>query len=326
MRDFALYLAYFPKLISGPVERPGPFLKQLAGVRALDNDLLSRSFYLIVIGLVRKVVIADTLLQAVPARVFRMPLKYSALELAIWLLAFGFGIYNDFCGYTNIARGISGFFGITLARNFAVPFFARNFSEFWNRWHRSLSLWLRDYIYFPVSRFLVRRNPSLTNRANLILPPLVTMLASGLWHGPRWHFLAWGLLMSLYLVGENIFASFRPVVNLDRLPQWRQWLSRLRVCFLAMAAFTLFAMDLPRAREFFQALASGSRWVFPDSRVFLVMIPSLWIDFVQDRRKNEFAFLSWPLPVRAALLALAALAVFLFSQARISEPFIYQGF
>ncbi len=326
LRDFALYLAFFPKLISGPIERPGPFLKQLAAARTLGNDLLARSFYLIVVGLVRKVVIADTLLQAVPARVFKMPLKYSALELAIWLLTYGFGIYNDFCGYSNIVRGISGLFGITLSRNFAVPLFSRNFSEFWNRWHRSLSLWLRDYIYFPVGRFLVRRNPSLTNPANLILPPLATMLASGLWHGPRWHFLAWGFLLSLYLVGENIVASYRPVLNLDRLPSWRQWLSRLRVCSLATAAFVPFVMDLPRAREFVLALASGSHWVFPNSRVFLVMIPSLWIDFVQDRRKDEFAFLSWSLPVRATLLALAALAVFLFSQDRISEPFIYQGF
>jgi hypothetical protein len=132
--------------------------------------------------------------------------------------------------------------------------------------------------------------------------------------------------MCVYLVCENIFASFRPVVNSDRKPQWRQWLSRVRVVLLAAAAFIFFAMDLPHAWDYFQGLVSGSRWVLPDSRVFWVMIPSLWLDFVQDRQKNEFVFLSWPLPVRASLLALAALAIFLFSQARISKPFIYQGF
>jgi hypothetical protein len=132
--------------------------------------------------------------------------------------------------------------------------------------------------------------------------------------------------MGFYLTGHNIFSIFRPVNRSDQMPCWRQWLSRARVFLLAAAACIFFVMDPAIACNYFRGLVSGSHWIFPDSRVFLVMIPSLWIDFAQDRQKNEFVFLSWPLLVRACLLALAVLAVFLFSQSRISEPFIYQGF
>lgn len=324
--DFALYLAYFPKLTSGPIEQARTFLPQLAKKRFVDNDRLARSFFLVVLGLVRKVVIADTLLQNIPAQVFTRPLEFSGFELIAWLFAYAFGVYNDFCGYSDIVRGISGFFGISLARNFAIPLFARNFTEFWNRWHITLSLWLRNYIYFPISRALVRRRPGLKNPANIVLPPLITLLASGLWHGPRLSYLLWGLAMGLYLVGENAYASFRPVIKPDRQPWFKQRLATARVILLAAAALIVFIMAPPIAGQFFQGIFSTQRWVLPGSRVFLVMIPSLWIDYVQDRRQDEFAFLSWPLPVRASLLALAGLFIFLFAQARISDPFIYQGF
>jgi len=324
--DFALYLAYFPKLSAGPIERPGDFLLQLARPRFVDNELLARSFYLIMLGLVRKIVIADTLLAAMPARIFISPADYSGVELASWLLAFAFGLYNNFCGYTDIVRGISGFFGISLSSNFSRPFFSRSFSELWNRWHSSLSHWLRDYVYFPLSRFLLKRDPGMKNRANIILPPLAAMLASGLWHGLEPRYLAWGLLMGIYLMAENIRSATRPPLRLDQMPRWRQWLSTARVVVLALAAFAVFTMDPRVVGQFFLQLFSFERWTLPSSRVFLVMIPSLWIDYVQNRRHDDFAFLTWPRPARALLLAIAMLAIFFFSQSKVGEPFIYQGF
>ncbi|MDH5507863.1 MAG: hypothetical protein OEZ02_11645, partial [Anaerolineae bacterium] len=112
--------------------------------------------------------------------VYSDPERYSNTQLALDMLAFGFILYNQFAGYTNIVRGVSGLFGLELARNFRQPFFSQDFSDFWTRWHISLSQWLRDYVYMPVSRSLLRRNPSRTNKANLFVPPLATMLASGL--------------------------------------------------------------------------------------------------------------------------------------------------
>lgn len=324
--DFALYLAYFPKLTAGPIERPRDFLLQLARPRTVDNELLARSFYLIVLGLVRKIVIADTLLAAMPARIFISPADYSGVELASWLLAFAFGLYNNFCGYTDIVRGISGFFGISLSSNFSRPFFSRSFSELWNRWHSSLSHWLRDTVYFPLSRSLLKRDPGMKNRANIILPPLAAMLASGLWHGLAPRYLLWGLVMGIYLMAENIRSATRPARRLDRMPRWRQWLSTARVMVLALAAFAVFSMDPPVVGQFFLQLFSFESWTLPCSRVFLVMIPSLWIDYVQNRHRDDFAMLAWPRPARAVLLSLAMLAIFLWSQTKVGEPFIYQGF
>jgi D-alanyl-lipoteichoic acid acyltransferase DltB (MBOAT superfamily) len=324
--DFALYLAYFPKLTAGPIERPGAFLSQLARARRVDNGTLARSSMLVMLGLTRKLVIADPLLAALPESIFTAPAGFSAIELIAWLAAYAFGIYNNFCGYTDIMRGVSGFFGITLSANFARPFFSRSFKELWNRWHITLSHWLRDYIYFPISRSLLKRDPGITNRANIILPPLLTMLASGLWHGPALHYLAWGLLLGVFLAAENIRAATRPVRRPDDAPWWRQRLANARVMLLALAASAFFAMDLSVVKPFFSAIFIGPRWALPSSRVFLLMLPSLWIDLVQHRRGDEFAFLSWPRPARVLLLAFAVLAVFLFAQGGTAEPFIYQGF
>jgi len=180
LTDFSLYSAYFPKLLSGPIERARSFMPQLTQQRIVDNDTITRSFTLIVIGLVRKIVIADTISGVIPRGVFVTPMNYSGLELSTWLVAETFVIYNDFAGYTDIVRGVSGLFGIELSRNFSHPFFSRNFFEMWTRWHITLSFWLRDYIYMPLSRALLRRNLSSRNTLNLIIPPMAAMLISGL--------------------------------------------------------------------------------------------------------------------------------------------------
>ena len=138
--EFALYMAYFPKLTAGPIERARSFLPKLAGRRTLNSEVLAKGFTLIMIGLVRKIVIANPLLGAIPNRVFEDPAAFSGGALAAWLLAYACGIYCDFAGYTDVARGVSALYGIQLSRNFDQPFFSRNLGEFWNRWHISLSL------------------------------------------------------------------------------------------------------------------------------------------------------------------------------------------
>ena len=324
--DFALYMSYFPKLTAGPIERARSFLPLLDRQRVVDNETLARSFTLIVIGLVRKTVIADPLMRAIPDKVFEMPSQFSGVELCAWLIAFSFALYNDFAGYTKIVRGISGLFGIELSRNFANPLFARNFTELWNRWHITLSSWLRDYVYFPLSRSLVRRNPSRYNIANLILPPVVTMMVSGFWHGTGWNMLAWGLLMGLCQVVERIPSLWRPVVSPEKRPIWRQVLAMATLWIVSLMTLPPFLMDLPAALDFWKGLIQWNDLALPNSRVFLVIIPAILIDWVQYRSKDELVFMKCPLPVRSTLLALAILAVFLSTRQQIGEPFIYQGF
>ena len=331
--DFALYLAWFPKLTAGPIERPARFFDELARPRSFDAGQFARGLALIVIGLVRKLVVADTLFAAFPERVLTDPAGYTAAVLAGWLLLYVLAVYNDFAGYSDIARGISRLFGIELSRNFALPLLARNWGELWSRWHISLSSWLRDYIYFPVSRALLKRNPSRSNLANLVLPPMLTMVASGLWHGGTWNLLLWGALLGAYQVVERLFTLGRAVRPVGDRPlwhrAWRQVSQRLLMAGSIVLATALFAMDVPTALAAWGRLVEPAGWIGapdPGLRVALILLPALWIDWLQHRSGDELVFLAWPRPVRALLVALAALGVLLFTIGQLGKPFIYQGF
>lgn len=182
--DFALFVAFFPQLVAGPIERARNLLPNIANPRVLSWDNLRRGAVLCLIGLVKKVVIADGLAPSVDA-VYSAP-DPSRLDiiLATWL--FAIQIYCDFSGYTDIARGVAKALGFGLMRNFAQPYFAADPQEFWRRWHISLSTWLRDYLYISLGGN--RGGPGKTYR-NLI----ATMALGGLWHGAAWNFLLWGL-------------------------------------------------------------------------------------------------------------------------------------
>jgi alginate O-acetyltransferase complex protein AlgI len=327
--DFTLYLAYFPKLIAGPIERARTFLPKLAGPRIVDNQALSRSLALIFVGVTRKLLIADALTASFLTDVFELPSKYSPLELVIWLLIYAFALYNDFAGYTNIVRGVSGLFGIELSANFQTPYFSRNFTEFWKRWHITLSEWLRDYIYFPVSRVLRRGNPAFQKVTNLILPPMITMLVSGLWHGLSLHMLVWGGLHGLYLIVERFPSLWRPVVPPQNQPLWRQWLGMGVVFVLVVLAWVPFRWELPVAFELWGALLNWSDVTFRYRRLFLVLpilFVSLVIDILQYRNQDEFVFLKWSSPARAACMAVILFLVYLTTGGDFEQPFIYQGF
>ncbi len=348
--DLTLYLFYFPKLLSGPIERARTFLPKLAQPRHVDSGLITRSLALIAVGLVRKLFVADSLMALAPADAFTNPAAYPAQHLVTWLLAYAFALYNDFAGYTGIVRGVSGLFGIELARNFIRPYFARNFTEFWKRWHISLSEWLRDYIFFPTTRALLKLIPNRQHALNLILPPMVTMLVSGMWHGLSAHMLVWGGLHGLYQVVERVLSLRRPNRPPQELPRWRQSLSMGLVFILAALAWVPFRMELGAAGQYLLGMFDPGNWAavglrraasdllngkgfwawpgygIPDPRVFLVILPSLWLDWRQEKKDDELFFLKWPLWGQVGLLALAILAILLVSGADQQVPFVYQGF
>ena len=327
--DFALYVAYFPKLLAGPIERARSFLPKLAEQRIVDNRVMARSVTLIVIGAVRKLVIADYLASITSPDIFDLPSKYAANELWYALLLYGVFLYNDFAGYTSIVRGASGLFGIELSPNFEQPYFARTFTEFWNRWHMTLSHWLRDYIYFPISRAFLRRNPSRHNVPNLVIAPMVTMLVSGLWHGLSWNMLVWGGLHGLYQVVERLPSLLRPVVPAQRWPRWRQVAAAAIVFLLVLLAWVPFRMELPIALEFWRGMFSRSYKAIGFSH-YLVLVPVVGLvaalDGVQRHYRDEVAFLRWPRLVQAALLAVSAVLILLLASPEQIEPFVYQGF
>lgn len=318
--DFTLHLVYFPKLVSGPVEIARHFLPQLASRRVVDNYHIARNMMLILVGLTRAVVFAGSLSILAPAAWLDKPQNYHPIQLITGSIVFLFFLYNQFNGYTNIVCGVSGMFGIELKRNFMYPFFSQDFSDFWKRWHISLSQWLRDYIYMPLSRSLLRRNPSRANLPNLIFPPLVTMLVSGLWHGATPNMLVWGALNGGYIIAENLLNLYRPAMPASRKPPWRKIISSLAILGFAALAAIPFRLDLATSKVFLHRLVFGWGEAISDFRpavmagVFFVVVLSLLVDWLQYRASDEYVFLKWPAWLQASLAALIILAVLVVGQ------------
>lgn len=198
---FALYVAFFPQLVAGPIERAQHLLPILSGKREVDIEAIGSGLWLILVGLVRKIAIADFLAGGVDAA-FSNPGEFDSLRMFGAVLSFSLMIYGDFAGYTDIARGSSRLLGIDLMVNFTQPYFSRSLTEFWQRWHISLSTWLRDYLYIPLGG---NRGGSLATYRNL----MITMLLGGLWHGASWNFVIWGGLHGLYLAVHRAWTGRR---------------------------------------------------------------------------------------------------------------------
>ncbi|MBP7145973.1 MAG: hypothetical protein KBD01_00400 [Acidobacteria bacterium] len=322
---FALYTAYFAKLLSGPIERGRAFLGQLAQPRIVDNAALARAFTLIILGAMRKFVLSDSIRGQLPKNLFA-DTQQVGWQLLFWVVADVFVVYNDFAGYTDMARGVSGLFGIELTRNFSVPFFSRNFRELWLRWHASLSLWLRDYIYLPASRALLRRGVRGNSPLNLVLPPVAAMLVSALWHEASWHMLAWGLMWGVFLLGERIPTLWGPVVPPDKLPAWRQRLGMVRVVLLLGLTNILFEMDLATAARFVRRALGVGHFGWAALSAAILIVVSLLVDWFQHHSRDEVVFCRWPLWLRSAALAIVMLALLLATQVNVATPFIYQHF
>ena len=252
LRDYALFIAYFPKLVAGPIERPGVLIPQLQAERRLDVEAFTRGLFLILLGLFKKIAIADGLAPSVDS-VFGSPTPVSGTDIALATLAFTFQIYCDFSGYSDITRGVSKLFGIELSANFRFPYFASSPSEFWKRWHISLSSWLRDYVYIPLGGN--RQGPWRT-RLNLML----TMGLGGLWHGAAWNYVLWGLYQGGLLVIYALLPARkeRPVPGAamlrlaGRLAAWGLF------CVAMAYGWLLFrAQSLAQIGEFTATLLSG---------------------------------------------------------------------
>jgi alginate O-acetyltransferase complex protein AlgI len=196
MMDFAVYVAFFPYTLAGPIARASEFLPQLAGPRDPRRIDTSRAFFLIFGGLVKKMLFADYLATHIVNGVFTTPGSYTSLETLIGIIAYSVQIYCDFSAYADIAIGVSLLLGFELPDNFDAPYTAISVQDFWRRWHMTLSRWLRDYLYIPLGG---NRKGQTRTYVNLFL----TMVLGGLWHGAGWTFVFWGALFGGALVIEH---------------------------------------------------------------------------------------------------------------------------
>lgn len=194
---FGAYVSFFPQVLSGPIDRPQTFLKQLKNPRIWAPIHFYNAWQLILMGLFKKIVITNTV-KVLVDQIFLIS-EPSKIFLIVGGLGFTLQILADFSSYTDLSRGAAFLLGLKTTENFNKPYLALTPNDFWNRWHISLSVWLRDYIFFPIRRALMRTR-GLPEYIVQLLPPLITMLVSGLWHGTGWTFIVWGLYYGVLIV------------------------------------------------------------------------------------------------------------------------------
>ncbi|HHW36525.1 MAG TPA: MBOAT family protein [Bacillales bacterium] len=199
---YALYVSFFPQLMSGPIERPAAFLSQINKKHDFDYERVKSGLLIMAWGYFLKMVLSDRM-ALLANEVFDNFTKYSGFQLALGAVFFGLQIYCDFSSYSSIAVGVGKVLGFSLMENFNTPYFSTSVAEFWRRWHISLSTWFRDYLYIPLGG---NRKGKLRKYINII----IVFLVSGLWHGASWNFVIWGGLNGLYQVFGDIL---RPIRN-----------------------------------------------------------------------------------------------------------------
>ena len=323
---FATYVAYFPQLVAGPIERATHLLPQLRAPRVVDSDRLASGALLILIGLTRKVAIADPLAGIVD-RAFADPAVWGSADLVVAVAAFAVQIYCDFAGYSDIARGTSRMLGIELMQNFNHPYFATDITAFWHRWHISLSTWLRDYLYIPLGG---NRGSRLFTYRNL----MITMLLGGLWHGAAWTFVVWGGIHGVALVLHKMLTGTRPAQppaeGGARAPSTAHRLLGWAICTIVV----LFAWIFFRAQTFggayemivgITSLRGGLPEAATTMTFFALLALLLLIDIPQYRRGTHTAMIEWHWIVRGLVYAAFILLIVLLTPED-DVPFIYFQF
>ncbi|MBI4910780.1 MAG: MBOAT family protein [Acidobacteria bacterium] len=324
-RSYLAYLSavsFFPTTLAGPITRVATLLPQLEKPKALEAEPGGRAVFLIGMGLMKKMLIADYLAGNLVNRVFDFPNLYTGLEVLLAVYAYALQLYYDFSGYTDIAIGSALLLGIKLPANFKMPYAAENVTDFWRRWHITLSNWLRDYLYFSLPG--LRSKWRIFTYTNLV----ITMVIGGLWHGPSWTFVIWGLLHGLALAFVRAWQTWRG--NPKPNPAWWARLLRitLTVQFVCLAWVFFRASSLENAWAILARIASLSASLANVSvPVAIIMAIAAVAHYIPDGwyKKCDAIFVKAPSYVQAAALALLLLAIH-YVAATGAAPFIYTKF
>jgi alginate O-acetyltransferase complex protein AlgI len=225
--DFALFVAFFPQLVAGPIVRAADFLPQLDRTPRFADVDGRRALLLFALGYFKKACVADNIASAIDP-LFANPVAHDAADRVLGAVLYSVQIYCDFSGYSDMAIATAALLGYRLVRNFDAPYLSRNVREFWQRWHISLSSWLRDYLYIPLGG---NRGGRLFMARNLML----TMLLGGLWHGANWTFVLWGFLHGVALIAHRVWQSARGPARAETLPgrvaSWALTFAWVAFCF-----------------------------------------------------------------------------------------------
>ena len=290
--DYAVFVSFFPLLVAGPIERANHLLPQVQKSRSFNYTQAVEGCRLILWGLFKKVVIADSLAEIVD-EIFQNYDTHNATTLIVGAIAFSFQIYGDFSGYSDIALGTAKLFGFELLSNFKFPYFSRDIAEFWRRWHISLSSWFRDYLYIPLGG-------SKNGKLKAVRNTFIIFLVSGFWHGASWNFIVWGFLhacgfLPLLLLNRNR-KHLTDVVAQDRLfPNLKElWQMATTFVFVSFAWIFFRAESMPIAVSYINQIGRSlieypqQLWMLPGGKTaFLYIIPLIVCDWYlrRDERK-----------------------------------------
>jgi D-alanyl-lipoteichoic acid acyltransferase DltB (MBOAT superfamily) len=313
---FAVFQAFFPHLVAGPIVRASELLPQLEEPRDPRRVDTSRAFFLIVSGLFLKVVIANHLATHIVDDVFAAPQRHSSLEVLMAVYGYAVQIFADFCGYTNIAIGVALLLGFEFPQNFASPYTAVSLQDFWRRWHMTLSRWLRDYLYIPLGGN--RKGRILTYR-NLML----TMLLGGLWHGAAWTFVLWGGIHGVGLAIERVL-GWRPTTRAQ------QWVGRVVTFHVVCFAWIFFRADtFSRAWQVIERLftAWGQSSPLVTTSVVLAILVGVLTQYIRPTAVTDLVrgFGRLPVVAQSACVAVALTLINTLGPTGVA-PFIYFRF
>jgi alginate O-acetyltransferase complex protein AlgI len=319
---YGVFVSYFPLLVAGPIERATTLLPQLEKSRRFDYRLAIDGFRIIMWGFFKKLVIADSMAHEVN-EIFESPGEHGGGTLAMGAVYFAMQVYCDFSGYTDIARGVSRLFGIEVLDNFKTPYLSRSIPEFWSRWHISLSSWLNDYVFTPLA--IEFRG---WGRHGIFAAVFLTFLLSGLWHGPAWHFVAWGALHGLlYLPHVYRKKGLRSLSARKDLPlTWKDAPSVVLTFALVCLGYVLFrAESMGHAAEYLKLMARSPfefDGYYLKSIINLLIPVSFAIDWLNRRNHFTGRYGTGFLVLESVLLAALTAAMGNFG----SEEFIYFQF
>jgi alginate O-acetyltransferase complex protein AlgI len=323
--DFAVFVTFFPKLIAGPIVRARDFLPQLEKKRSFHWNDFQAGFIRILTGYFKKAFIADTLALYLVTPVFNDPASYSTGSLWLAMVGYAVQIYADFSGYSSMAIGTAKILGLEIQENFLFPYLAINFSDFWRRWHITMSSFFRDYVYIPMGG-------SRCKRPRVFLNLMVTMILCGLWHGPAWTFVLWGGVHGLYLI-LNHFTVKQKVGPETRVMRENAFItiaaSWLLTQLLVSFAWVLFrAKDIESAALYFKGLfGSAGQKTIAISSLIACCFAAVIVDHVfgwLDEHKPE---LVTKIGTNVEAVIYTILIIFLFhALPEKSNPFIYFQF
>ena len=326
--DYLFFLSFFPKLMMGPIVRAADFIPQINRKPFVGEEQLSEGLYLLCSGLIKKVVISDYINANYVMYIFDNPSAHTGIECLLAVYCYAMVIYCDFSGYSDMARGIARWIGFDININFLSPYQSSSITEFWRRWHISLSTWLRDYLYIPLGG---SRKGKFNTYKNLF----ITMLLGGFWHGANWNFIFWGGLHGAALALDKLRISIAKKLNFSFSlpPTIKKWIGIIITFHFVCFCWIFFRCDTFHnswifiKQIFLNFRLDVAKELFSNySSVFLMLLVAFMLHGISAKNETKYHLFirKWPVPVKILYLFISIYLVIQFRQSDVIKPIYLQ--